>query len=162
MKYEGKAWLNGGWVDREIQMQDRPPKVKKKKISGIYAIECPSLRIVYVGQSLNIHSRWSQHKHVLRRGNCEIKKMQDAWNQYSDSFVFKILEETCDEMRVKEQKYASEYVVNGYDLWNSYFILNPTSMVFSDDFKPLFLKIIKLHAKGRLNISNLEQQLDTL
>jgi hypothetical protein len=163
MKYEGKVWNGESWCDA---LQEIKPPLKERrelaKISGVYAIEIEGFNSAYVGQSVNIKGRWSQHKHVLRRGTCEIERMQELWNLAPDKFQFKILETTKAGLRQKEQQYAEEYVKKGFELLNSCFIVKPTSIMMDDVYKPLVLKIIKLHTKGRLDISQLDCYLDTL
>lgn len=145
----------------EKERRKRKWGVRKTGTSGVYAIEVPSHNVVYVGQSVNIASRWGQHKHVLKRGTCEIEAMQKLWSDGAE-FKFVILEETSELMREKEKEYAEQYVKRGYDLFNSYFILNPTNILTDDLYKPVFLKIMKLHTKGRLDLNQLETHLDTL
>ena len=63
------------------------------KKSGIYQILCLPTSKSYVGSSVDIHKRWSQHKHQLRNKRHGNTYLQNAWNKYGeDQFVFKILE----------------------------------------------------------------------
>jgi len=159
MKIDGMIWKNKRWVANDL-----PPRVKKPehKLSGIYAIEIPEFKCVYIGQSVNIQSRWSQHRHVLRKNKCEIKEMQKYWNSYSERFEFKILELTTEGMLEKERDFAQKYVEDGYTLFNNYFHVQTKSMLISDEHIPVVTKLLRLITKGRINVHQLDQYLDTL
>ena len=78
---------------------------------GIYQIynKCNNKR--YIGSTLNISRRWSQHLHLLRNGKHHSKHLQSAWNKYGEeSFVFECLE-YCepDCLLSMEHKYIVEY-----------------------------------------------------
>ena len=65
----------------------------KNKLVGIYKITNIVNDKIYVGQSIAIKQRWSQHKAELRKnkhGNCHLQK---AWNKYGEEkFKFSVLE----------------------------------------------------------------------
>lgn len=64
------------------------------KIAGIYAIKNLINGKVYVGSSLNIRLRWTQHKQKLRRNQHHSSKLQKEWKCYGEqSFVFFVVEE---------------------------------------------------------------------
>lgn len=66
-------------------------------VSGIYTITNTINGKVYVGSSINVHSRWHHHRTYLRQGKHVNPKLQNAWNKYGESaFVFAILEEVLD------------------------------------------------------------------
>lgn len=77
------------------------------KISGIYKI----LNIVtgdfYIGSAMNIRSRISKHKSMLKNKQHVNPILQNAWNKYGpDAFTIEILEETTKEQNLLvEQKY---------------------------------------------------------
>lgn len=79
-------------------------------IRGIYSITNRVTGRTYVGQSVNIHSRWSQHLGSMRRGRPEAKYMAADLKEHGvGSFDFKILEEvTTDELTKKEQLWIDE------------------------------------------------------
>ena len=157
MKIEGKSWCNKSWVD--VQKVSK----KAKKICGIYSIEVPSMKMAYIGQSLSIKNRWHQHKSVLKKGKSEIIDMQNIWNSNKDLFEFHIIEECIPELlKQKEKEHAEDYIKRGYDLFNSYFIINGASIFIDVQYKEMFNNIMKLHAKGRLDIEKLKSYLDTL
>jgi len=161
MKIEGKQWIGGAWIDVP-EDQIKKPKKKRDGISGIYVIEVPSIKSAYVGQSVNVYSRFSQHRHVLKQGKCQIKEMQAAWDKYSSEFVFKILEETGENLKMKEKTYAEQYLHAGYELFNSYFLIETTAMIIEKAHMPVFQKMMKLIARKRFDIEEFDAYLDTL
>lgn len=63
--------------------------------SGIYLITCDSDRgrYYYVGQSINVKKRISQHKQALKSRRHDNKIMQSLWGKYGASrFAFSLLE----------------------------------------------------------------------
>jgi group I intron endonuclease len=83
-----------------------------KVASGIYLIRHRESGNSYVGSSVNIPTRWKQHRYVLRRGNHPAKYLQNSWNKYGpDAFEFSVLEEVAGQSRLIEREQA--YI----DLW---------------------------------------------
>lgn len=173
MQIEGKIWRNKKWIDapavevknnRKWFASDLPAttKLKELKLCGVYALEVPEMKCVYIGQSKNIQSRWSQHRWTLNKGTCEVKELQDAWIKHKDMFQFKVLELTDCNMLEKEKAYAEQYVKNGYTLFNNYFHINPQNILISDQHTPIVTKLLRLITKGRLNVNELDRYLDTL
>ncbi len=76
-------------------------------IVGIYKITCESTGKCYVGSSIQIRVRWSQHRTELRGGYHFNQYLQNAWNKYGESaFTFYIIEEcTRADLLVREQHY---------------------------------------------------------
>lgn len=67
-------------------------------ISGIYSIRNKINGKVYVGSSKDIYTRWSQHRHDLRKGNHHNEVLQRAWNKYGErNFAFEVLEKAPPE-----------------------------------------------------------------
>ena len=91
-------------------------------ISGIYIITNKINNKVYIGQSVDIRTRWWNHRCELNRNNHYNRHLQGAWNKYGDdNFDFSVLEEcTQDELNNKEvywiDKYNSTNPKNGYNL----------------------------------------------
>lgn len=89
---------------------------------GIYCIENLTNNKKYIGQSIHIHRRWSEHKYALNSNTHDNDYLQKAWNKYgADNFRFYIIE-LCDleELDDKECHYIELYntidVNYGYNL----------------------------------------------
>jgi len=80
-------------------------KDNKYKYCGIYLIKIGKYR--YVGQSINIRKRISQHKRRLKQGKHCNNYMQNVYNKHKD-FSYKILVK-CDEvyLTILEQTYIN-------------------------------------------------------
>lgn len=92
------------------------------KICGIYQI----LNLIndqrYIGQSVDVKSRWSCHRYQLNKGVHANMHLQNAWNKYNkDSFVFEVLL-TCDSksLYIMEEQYANKYKQNLYNINKDY------------------------------------------
>ncbi|MDE2105374.1 MAG: GIY-YIG nuclease family protein [Patescibacteria group bacterium] len=82
-------------------MEDRPATSR----AGIYEISDPSGRR-YVGASVDMAARWTQHRALLRQGAHHNKRLQDAWNRYGeDAMRFRVVEAVAnpDELWAAEQ-----------------------------------------------------------
>lgn len=80
---------------------------------GIYCIENIIDHKKYIGQSVNIERRFSQHKHLLKNGKHENEHLQRAWDKYgNDAFNFYILQECAEEE-------LDELEVNYINMFNS-------------------------------------------
>lgn len=79
-------------------------------MSGVYCIENIVTNKKYIGQSIDIDTRWKKHKYELNRDNHKNKYLQSAWNKYGESnFKFYILE-LCNEKELDEKEiYWIEY-----------------------------------------------------
>ena len=81
-------------------------------ISGIYQIKNTKNNKIYVGSSINIKARWSQHRSDLKKMKHHSKHLQRAWYHYGeDAFVFSILEDVEDPNLLieREQHYLDLY-----------------------------------------------------
>jgi hypothetical protein len=66
--------------------------------SGIYRITNVTVNKVYIGSSIDIQKRLSNHRHHLCRGKHHNKLLQADWKQYgAEAFVFESIEEIHDE-----------------------------------------------------------------
>lgn len=90
--------------------------------TGIYCIENIINNKKYIGQSIHIHRRWSEHKSELNNNFHSNDYLQKAWNKYgADNFKFYIIE-LCDinELDAREDYYILLYnTINddyGYNL----------------------------------------------
>lgn len=90
-------------------------------MTGIYLIKNLINNKVYVGQSINIKARWSEHKRKLNKNCHDNLHLQNSWNKYgANNFEFKVIEE-CDLDSINEReiyyiyKYNSACYENGYN-----------------------------------------------
>lgn len=91
-------------------------------VIGIYCIRNKINNKVYIGQSIDIRTRWWGHRCDLNRNNHCNRYLQNAWNKHGeDNFEFSVLEQcTLDEINDKEifwiKQYNSTDVNFGYNL----------------------------------------------
>ena len=77
---------------------------------GIYMITNKVNGKIYIGQAVDIETRWGEHKRELRSNYHYSKHLQKAWNKYGeDNFEFTIICE-CDEnqLNTMEEYYIFE------------------------------------------------------
>lgn len=76
----------------------------KNNISGIYCIENKLDHKKYIGQSINIYSRWSKHKYELNNKKHDNFYLQESWDKNGeDCFYFYVLEE-CNECDLDDKE----------------------------------------------------------
>lgn len=64
------------------------------KICGIYTIQNTVNGKVYVGSSVNVHTRWNSHRSGLRNAKHHSAHLQAAWDiDGEDAFIFKVVKE---------------------------------------------------------------------
>ncbi len=93
------------------------------KISGIYKITNVETNECYIGSSVDVNRRWSEHKALSTWKRCQNNKLYIALQQYGlDKFIFEIIEETTN-LKEREQYYIdllkpsyNNIRANGWDL----------------------------------------------
>ena len=89
----------------------RIPIIFNKIITGVYVIKCQSNGLIYIGSSVNIRKRWSEHINTLNRNTHGNNYLQNAWNKYGqENFDFSVLD-ICEseKLQMKEQFYLNFY-----------------------------------------------------
>lgn len=89
------------------------------KIAGIYKISCSANSKFYIGSSINIKTRFKQHKSKLEKNCHDNQHLQNAWNKYgAGSFTFEILEvieeSNIPVVRDLEQKILDSYLAGDW------------------------------------------------
>ena len=88
------------------------------KGSGIYIIRNTVTGKVYVGSSLNINRRWTQHKCALKTNSHHSPGLQQAWSEDgAGSFEWGTIEETSN-LAEREQYFLDLY--KSYESENGY------------------------------------------
>lgn len=82
----------------------------KMKKCGIYKITNLVNGYFYIGSSVDINSRFGNHRYTLRNNNHNNPKLQNAWNKYGEqNFVFDIIKLCArDQLYTIEQKYLNK------------------------------------------------------
>ncbi|RXM57230.1 endonuclease [Clostridium tetani] len=75
----------------------------KQKTIGIYGIEDVATGNIYVGQSMDIAKRWSNHGAFLKNNEHRYIELQEAYNLDCNRIKYTILEE-CNENELKERE----------------------------------------------------------
>lgn len=100
--------------------------VDYKRVTGVYAIEVPKLKKVYVGQSVNAPNRMRQHKSVLSKGKAGNREIQEDWDSGA-VFEFKFLEECYNkDLLAKETEHTLRYARCGWKVYNSCLVSTTT------------------------------------
>lgn len=103
--------------------------INMKKTPGIYAIKNTKTNKVYVGQTICLEQRWSQHRRCLRNGDHRNPFLQHSFDFHGeDFFVYEVIEITSrDALDYKEiewmrklkscdQKYGYNIYEGGFGL----------------------------------------------
>jgi group I intron endonuclease len=101
--------MDSGFMYQEKNMNTHIPTKDDLSRPGIYVITNRLGAKKYVGQSINIFTRWNNHKKLLRSGIHYNPHLQNAWNKYGDrNFCFEVLEFCFPEnLNDKEQYWIS-------------------------------------------------------
>lgn len=77
---------------------------------GIYKIENKASGKLYIGQSIDIESRWYSHIHDLD-SNCHSNRhLQNAWNKYgSNNFQFTVIEKCSEDKLTEREQYWIDF-----------------------------------------------------
>lgn len=79
------------------------------RASGIYQILCVPTGKVYIGSSVNIRRRWTQHREMLDRRyvkSHENTYLQHAWDKYgAEAFEFLVLEYCAPDQLIAREQY---------------------------------------------------------
>lgn len=91
----------------------------REKICGIYRIENLINHKNYIGQSVDIYERWTEHKWALNNKCHSNKHLTSSWDKYKEySFKFTILEQ-CEEDELNNREiYWIEYYDSYYNGYN--------------------------------------------
>lgn len=86
------------------------------KICGIYKIENKINHKIYIGQSIDIKTRWTAHKRCSKYNDKKDYRLYQAINKYGlDNFDFSIIEE-CKPQLLNEREI---YYIQQYDSYNN-------------------------------------------
>ena len=112
---------------------------------GIYYLKINNK--FYIGQSIDIEHRFSNHLSELRNNHHYSQKLQNAFNEYGESNLTKGILEECDakDLDEKEKFYIDKYdsFNNGYNgapggqTQQPWYSLNKKVYVFTRDKKPV-------------------------
>jgi len=86
--------------------------------SGIYSIRFGNCERIYIGSSMKLNRRKSQHLYCLRRNTHQNPKLQAYFNKYGEElFNFNVLELVdgdFEQLCKKEQEYLDKYYAQEY------------------------------------------------
>lgn len=117
------------------------------KKSGVYEIRNLANSKMYIGSSLQVYTRFSQHKHALNNNKHHSSHLQSSWNKHGGSnFIFRVLELIPNATKqILEER--EDYWINHFDSINkgfnkktgteekyNRFYNNPEMQLFIQDF----------------------------
>lgn len=97
------------------------------KVSGIYAIINTVTKKFYIGESLDIKRRWSEHKRNLKNGTHDNLILTNDYKKYGEAaFEYKLIQphfsktsfSTKLELLILEDAHIKKYREEGYQLYN--------------------------------------------
>ena len=78
----------------------------RKKRVGVYQIRNIITGKIYIGSSVDIDTRWAEHKRDLRVGKHRNKRLQNSYNKHGEtSFVYEVLELTNKDNLYDREQY---------------------------------------------------------
>ncbi len=117
----------------------------KKVVAGTYLIVCEKSNSVYVGQSINVHSRLRQHKYQLLKEKNDLtqlvylKMKNDIAKHGIDSFSFQLYEQienaTNEALLIKETELMHKVLSLGVNLYNTHIPFSPQFIYCPDNIK---------------------------
>jgi hypothetical protein len=126
--------------------------IDTKRVTGIYAIEVPSLKKVYVGQSVDVSNRLRQHRSILKRGACKNKEMQEDWDNFGNDFVFKMLEKTYQvNLKKRETEHTRQYSREGWYVYNVCIVSETVIANLPVEHKDFVHELLKAIDSGRVS-----------
>jgi len=77
------------------------------KQCGVYAIRLKHSTKAYIGSSVDIVSRWTHHRFMLRRGRHKTPALQAAWTEHGEAAFEFVVVEHCekDNLRLREDQW---------------------------------------------------------
>lgn len=91
----------------------------------IYCIVNKINEKVYVGQTIDLRSRWNSHKSYLRNNTHNNQHLNRSWNKYGeDSFEFKVIEEGVELEKLTERE---DFWIKKYNSTDDKFGYNATN-----------------------------------
>ena len=108
MKSKIRKWCDiDYYTANEITVDIKP----ELNYSGIYCIENLISGKRYVGQSINIYNRWTDHIPQLNKHKHHNSHLQASWDKYSqEAFIFYVLEKCkMEDLDDREQYWIDEY-----------------------------------------------------
>ena len=127
------------------------------KTSGIYKIVNKVNGKYYVGSSVNIRTRWNNHRNLLTHRRHKSPKLQAAWDKYGkENFEFKIIEKcesVLETILAVEQKYLDIAEKEQDVCYNTTFVASAPMLgrKHSNKTKKLISKVInKRYSEGKM------------
>ena len=89
--------------------------------AGIYRIKNKTNGAVYIGQAINIRSRISHHKSLLKKGKHTNKLLQEDWNLFGEeAFTVKTIKKVSKYNLTKhERAVMRQYIEDGFFIYNA-------------------------------------------
>ena len=85
--------------------------------SGVYVIRNTQNGHRYIGSSVDVPERWSQHRGYLRKGTHGNDHLQNAWKKHGEeAFRFEVIEECVPEMLLTAEQAAIDTIAPEYNI----------------------------------------------